>query len=218
MAHTESSAIGKDAPSAIEKDASGVSEKDGSAHGAGFVHLDRAQVVQVETPEHVRIGFELAGMGSRSAAMIVDVMILALAAFGILLLFAGIQTVTSIDWIISASLTVVVFVSFGLVWCYFFLAEGFFDGRTLGKRALGLRVIGLGGTPLTLQAAALRNLLRIIYLQPFFSWGPVGFIEGDTLQHLARPGCLLFELPQHRLCLRHRSLLLCLRHQEPPLK
>ena len=159
--------------SAIEEDASGVIEKDGSAHGVGFVHLDRAQVVQVETPEHVRIGFELAGMGSRSAGMIVDVMILALAFIGIGLLFTGIQTVTSIDWIINASLTVVVFVAFGLVWCYFFLAEGFFNGRTLGKRALGLRVIGSGGTPLTLQAAALRNLLRIIDLQPIPS-GVVG--------------------------------------------
>ncbi len=157
----------------IEKDASGVIEKDRSAHGAGFVHLDRAQVVQVETPEHVRIGFELAGMGSRSAGMIIDVMILALAFIGIGLLFAGIETVTSIDWIINASLTVVTFVAFGLVWGYFFLAEGFFDGRTLGKRMLGLRVIGSGGTPLTLQAAALRNLLRFIDLQPFPS-GVVG--------------------------------------------
>ena len=119
------------AAAVIEKDASGVIEKDRSAHGAGFVHLDRAQVVQVETPEHVRIGFELAGMGSRSAGMIIDVMILALACLGIGLLFAGIQTVTSSAWITNASLTVITFVAFGLVWGYFFLAEGFFDGWTL---------------------------------------------------------------------------------------
>ena len=107
----------------IEHNGSSMIENNGSEHGAGFVHLDRARLVHIETPEHVRIGFELAGIGSRSAGMIVDVMILALAFIGIGLLFAGIQTVTSSDWITNASLTVFTFVGFGIVWCYFFLAE-----------------------------------------------------------------------------------------------
>jgi uncharacterized membrane protein SpoIIM required for sporulation len=58
---------------------------------------------------------------------------------------------------------------FVLQWGYFFISEGFFDGRTIGKRAMGLRVIGVGGTPITLQAAALRNLVRIIDFQPLGS-------------------------------------------------
>ena len=144
-----------------------MAEHTGSERGAGFVHLDRARLVQIETPEHVRIGFELAGVGSRSAAVIVDMMISAMAVVGIGLLVEGIDVVTSSNWIENASLTVMILLMFGVWWGYFFLAEGFFDGRTLGKRALGLRVIGAGGTPLTLQAAALRNLLRFIDLQPF---------------------------------------------------
>ncbi len=144
-----------------------MAEHTGSERGAGFVHLDRARLVRIETPEHVRIGFELAGVGSRSAAVIVDMVISAIAVLGILLLVTGIDVVTSSDWITSASQTAMIFLIFGVWWGYFFLAEGFFDGRTLGKRALGLRVIGAGGTPLTLQAAALRNLLRFIDLQPF---------------------------------------------------
>ena len=150
-----------------------MTEHNGSERGAGFVHLDRARLVRIETPEHVRIGFELAGMGSRSAAVIVDMMILAIAVMVIVLLVTGIEFLTSSDWITSAVVTAVTLVIFGFQWGYFFLAEGFFDGRTLGKRALGLRVIGSGGTPLTLQAAALRNLLRFIDLQPFPS-GAVG--------------------------------------------
>jgi len=142
-------------------------EHNGSEHGAGFVYLDRARLVRIETPEHVRIGFELAGIGSRSAAVIVDMMILVIATMGIAGLVVGLDVVTSSDWMTSVGTTAGVLLIFGILWGYFFLAEGFFDGMTLGKRALGLRVIGSGGTPLTLQAAALRNLLRIIDLQPF---------------------------------------------------
>jgi uncharacterized membrane protein SpoIIM required for sporulation/uncharacterized RDD family membrane protein YckC len=140
-----------------------------SERGAGFVHLDRATVVQIETPEHVRIGFELAGIGSRSAAVIVDFGILTMASVGLFLALAGLSQISSSDLITSTGVALAGLASFALQWGYFFLAEGFFDGRTVGKTILGLRVIGAGGTPVTPQAAALRNLVRIIDMQPIGS-------------------------------------------------
>lgn len=47
---------------------------------------------------------------------------------------------------------------------YFTLLEGFW-GRTLGKAALGLRVVSLDGEPVTVYESFVRNLLRLL-------WGP----------------------------------------------
>jgi uncharacterized membrane protein SpoIIM required for sporulation/uncharacterized RDD family membrane protein YckC len=141
----------------------------GSAPGAGFAHLDRAQVVRIETPEHVRLGFELAAIGSRSAAVVADAIIMALGIVTLLLLLAMLGEITSSEWILNVGMTGFFILLFAIQWGYFFICEGFFDGRTIGKKALGLRVIGAGGTPITLQAAALRNLIRVIDLQPLGS-------------------------------------------------
>lgn len=135
----------------------------------GFVHLDRARVVRVETPEHVRLGFELAAVGSRSAAVIADAIIVGLLMGTILLLLFVLGQITSSELILSLGTTGAAFAVFAVQWGYFFLSEGFFDGRTPGKKAVGIRVIGAGGTPVTLQAAALRNLIRIIDFQPLGS-------------------------------------------------
>ena len=134
--------------------------------GRGFVHLDRARVVRVETPEHVSLGFELAAIGSRSAAAIADVMVVGAALGAVSLLMMVLDVVTSSSWVLSLGTTGALLAVFAIQWGYFFIAEGFFDGRTLGKKALGLRVIGEGGTPITVRASALRNLLRVVDFQP----------------------------------------------------
>ncbi|MDX1492425.1 MAG: stage II sporulation protein M [Longimicrobiales bacterium] len=141
----------------------------GAAAPTGFDHLDKARSLQVETPEHVRLGFELAGVGSRAAAVILDLMVLSLAAAAVSIAAALGQLFAGGSWLSNLGATAGIFLLFLIQWGYFFLAEGFFDGRTLGKRWIGLRVIGERGVPLTLQASALRNLLRIVDFQPALS-------------------------------------------------
>lgn len=136
------------------------------ASASGFAHLDRARSVRIETPEHVRLGFELAGLGSRSAAVIVDMVIITISVMGVVLLLGGLEVVAGESWITNLGVSAGILLLFVIQWGYFFLLEGFFGGRTIGKRSLGIRVIGAGGTSITLQAAALRNLIRIIDLQP----------------------------------------------------
>jgi hypothetical protein len=46
-----------------------------ASRASGFAHLDRARVVRIDTPEQVRLGFELAGVGSRFAAALLDAVI-----------------------------------------------------------------------------------------------------------------------------------------------
>jgi uncharacterized RDD family membrane protein YckC len=55
-----------------------------------------------------------------------------------------------------------------LLACAYFAVLEAHDGRSLGKRLLGLRVLQLDGTPCTRLAAVLRNLFRIIDAFPGF--------------------------------------------------
>ena len=120
--------------------------------------------VTVDTPEHVRLDYVLADLGSRVAAFAVDVAILlgAFLVLGLGMYYAGALG----DVMESFSRTILIFATFVAQWGYFMLFEGLSGGRTPGKRAIGLRVIHAGGEPLTFQGSVLRNLIRIVDLQP----------------------------------------------------
>ncbi len=51
-------------------------------------------------------------------------------------------------------------------WGYFIAFETLSNGRSLGKRLMGLRVVRDGGLPITLREAAVRNLLRTVDVLP----------------------------------------------------
>ncbi len=108
--------------------------------------------------------FELAGPGSRAAAAIYDLVILTgtVLALAIAVELAGVFPDASRAWATAVLLAL----SAGTVWGYFFIFEWIGGGRTPGKRRLGIRVLMDTGHPITLQAAAVRNLLRIVDFQP----------------------------------------------------
>jgi hypothetical protein len=58
--------------------------------------------------------------------------------------------------------------TFALIFFYDVLFEVLGGGRTLGKRASGLRVVRSGGRPVTLARSALRNVLRIVDILPVY--------------------------------------------------
>jgi uncharacterized RDD family membrane protein YckC/uncharacterized membrane protein SpoIIM required for sporulation len=120
--------------------------------------------VAVETPEHVLLEFELAGIGSRSAAAIYDGLIL----FALILLVSAAVTVAGVLPRMSAALalSVLALASFAILWGYFLLFEGLRGGRTPGKLRMGIRVVMDTGHPISFQAAAIRNLVRLVDLQP----------------------------------------------------
>lgn len=130
--------------------------------------LDRR--LMVETPEQVSLGLQLAGLGSRVLATIVDWMVVALLFIAAVFAMA----LASLPGMGGAWLTALfVIVFFLLQWGYFALFEAFRKGQTPGKRMVGIRVVMDTGHPVTVQAAIIRNLIRIVDLQPGFS-GLVG--------------------------------------------
>ncbi|OLB50965.1 MAG: hypothetical protein AUI08_04265 [Gemmatimonadetes bacterium 13_2_20CM_2_65_7] len=97
--------------------------------------LDLRQRHGVETPEHVDVHFELAGIGSRLAAALLDLLFMLLALLMLALVFDAVvgQTgKTARGWLAALMLLLVFF----LVWGYFTLFEALNGGRTPGKQAL----------------------------------------------------------------------------------
>jgi uncharacterized membrane protein SpoIIM required for sporulation len=129
------------------------------------------QVLDVETPEQVVLSFEIAGIGSRAAAAMVDALIL-----GVLLLGSLIGLGSTIGALVhrvsGGGLTDTVIVAlwllfiFAMLWGYYVLFEGLWDGQTPGKRLIGLRVVRDGGFSITMSASAIRNIMRVIDAQP----------------------------------------------------
>jgi uncharacterized RDD family membrane protein YckC len=127
----------------------------------------KQEQIDIKTPEFVSLEFSLAGLGSRSAAMIIDQAIVTLANFALVLLMI---LITRNDiWVLMESGWIVAFVLimiFIINWGYFFAAEYFFNGKTVGKHIIGIRVIQENGHSITLLSALIRNLLRIIDMLP----------------------------------------------------
>jgi uncharacterized membrane protein SpoIIM required for sporulation/uncharacterized RDD family membrane protein YckC len=124
--------------------------------------------VDVETPEHVAIGYELADLGSRFTALLIDRLILLLAQGGVFLaaILAWMSMGGKGKLLGGMGLAIAIAAFFVLQWGYFILYEGLRDGQTPGKRWMGIRVVQDGGYPVTIEGAAVRNLMRIIDAQP----------------------------------------------------
>lgn len=131
--------------------------------------FDLRQQHGVETPEHVVLSFELAGLGSRAAAAAADLLVLGSAYFLIIVFTIAAGLTESWSGGLGGWGTALVVLVAGLgFFLYFTLFEALWDGRTPGKRSLGLRVVLDTGRPLTANAATVRNLVRIVdFLVPF---------------------------------------------------
>ncbi len=149
--------------------------------------------IRILTPEQVELDYEVAGIGSRFVAGLLDGLIqaglllagyLVALLFGIRALFSGGSLRLTLSSSVAAALLIVyVFVVF---WGYFLYFETRWSGQTPGKRAVGLRVIRDGGQPIDLQAAFIRNVVRLVDLLPGF-YG-IGFITMFISPHWKRLG------------------------------
>ena len=118
------------------------------------------------------LDFEIAGIGSRALAALIDMAILfgILVAGVLLLLLLARIGVRLGSWAEAALLLA----GFALWYGYFTFFEGLRAGQTPGKRATGIRVVRDTGHPVTLAAAATRNLVRVAdFLPPPYLLGTI---------------------------------------------
>ena len=127
--------------------------------------------VSVRTPEAIAFYYDLAGLGSRFLALLVDMIIQFVAAF--LLFIAAIEGAGSAATLArslhiaekamaSTVFAVGILLFFVLFYGYFVFFEKLWNGQTPGKRLLGIRVVRDGGYPVELVGSIIRNLVRIV--------------------------------------------------------
>jgi uncharacterized RDD family membrane protein YckC len=113
----------------------------------------------IVTPEAVVLQFESAGLASRMLALTVDLalqfVLVMMVVLGTLALVAG----TALGGIGAALLYISLFL---IVFGYPAAMETLWRGRTLGKAALGLRVVTIEGAPITFRHAAIRSIFAAI--------------------------------------------------------
>src|SRR5690242_4162323 len=135
-----------------------------------------AQRLAIETPEHLVLELELAGVGSRIAAAACDAVLLGVLYFGLgvalVALVSGRESLGAWSTLLAVLIVLALFLLF---WGYFLLFEALSHGRTPGKRLMGIRVVMDTGHPITFAAAAVRNLVRVVDAIPFALVG-LGFM------------------------------------------
>ncbi len=127
--------------------------------------MDR--IVSVRTPESISFAFELAGLGSRFLAVMLDLLVqvavLAALVFGLSYASTRLPHIKLHEGTLAQSIGIafVVAIVFLIFFGYFILFEAYWDGRTPGKKLLGIRVVRDGGYPLDAGSAAIRNIVRV---------------------------------------------------------
>lgn len=115
----------------------------------------------IRTPEGIEFSFQLASPILRGLAWILDIAVI----MAISMLLGKILTVVSVLHADTATalrylLFFALMIGYGMIW------EWFWDGRTLGKRVVGIRVMDDRGLRLRFPQVAMRNLLRAVDALP----------------------------------------------------
>jgi uncharacterized RDD family membrane protein YckC len=118
----------------------------------------------VSTPERVSFDYQVAGLGTRAIAQVLDLLIVTamLVVIVIVASFAG-------QFLGSSTLATLIEIigSFVIVFGYFWASEAMWSGQTIGKKAFRLRAVGDRGEPLTFVQAGVRNVVRIVDFLPY---------------------------------------------------
>jgi len=124
--------------------------------------------VSLQVPEQVEISYELAGLGSRFLAALIDATIFTVALSLLAFLAWAIRSYLTGDAMVSGATAGVVSgaaVLLGIAYhVYYEVAR---EGKTPGKSITGLRVISVDGGALSLEQSAVRNIMRIVDWLPF---------------------------------------------------
>ena len=107
----------------------------------------------IGTPEGVELRLPVAGLASRSLAWLID----ALIKFTVLIVIA-----IAVQFFGKLGGGILLIGMFSLLWFYNVLFEVLYHGATPGKRALGLRVMNVNGTPVGWSGSIIRNLIRFV--------------------------------------------------------
>jgi uncharacterized RDD family membrane protein YckC len=115
----------------------------------------------VHTPENVTFDFELASVGTRALAWLIDVAVMCMVVLLAAVVISALAAIAG-----GFALALLFIVIFLVQWWYGALCEWLWAGRTVGKRLVGLRVIDERGLRVSFVQAVIRNLVRVVDILP----------------------------------------------------
>ena len=140
--------------------------------------------ILVVTPENIEIEYELAGIGSRFLANVLDNLFQLAIYLAVWLVVGLIALIVDLAaaavahslaaFFAGTQLALALILGFVVLWGYFIYFETVWNGQTPGKRQLGLRVIRDGGYPINVYAAIVRNLIRVMDGMPLVAVSLIG--------------------------------------------
>jgi len=113
------------------------------------------QELQIETAQNVGIQRNVAHLGDRMLAYLIDSLIIWAYVVGMLILLISLDLDMGDMWALYLLVSLPAFL-------YYVLLETFWDGQTVGKNAMKIRVVTLDGAKPTFAKYLVRWLLRIV--------------------------------------------------------
>jgi|SRR6516225_2204329 uncharacterized RDD family membrane protein YckC len=157
--------------------------------------------VRIETPEQIDVSLEIAGLGSRFVAWVVDLLYKTLFLVLLVLLAAIVSALLGSDpadfgRMMVLAILLAIGTSFMLGYNIYFEVQR--NGQTPGKKTAGIRVIREGGSPVDFSAAAVRNILALADFLPLF------YLLGGLLVLLNARGQRLGDMAAGTIVIRER--------------
>jgi uncharacterized RDD family membrane protein YckC len=133
----------------------------------------------IDTPEHVEFGYEIAGIGSRVLAALID-----MALVGVILTFLTLVAANVLR-LSEPGVAIIVSAAALFVIAYYIIFERLWVGQSPGKRALGIRVVQSEGRPVTMAGSIIRNFIRLIDFFPsFYGIGTISMFMDRRIRRL----------------------------------
>lgn len=160
--------------------------------------------VYLSTPEHAALEFELAGLGSRFMAHAIDLLVIGviLISFWVFLVLGPLafmvrEAFSSAETFGSYGIALMILISFAVLWGYYFLLEGYYQGTTIGKKMMGIRVMREDGLPIGFYESAVRNFVRAADAFP-----PPTYFLGGIVMHMDSTGKRLGDMVAGTIVIR----------------
>ena len=127
--------------------------------------------INIITPENISFRYRIAGPYRRLPAFFIDFLIRIGVWVGFLVLASLLTSGVFNNAFFGIALALIMY--FVMDWLYGGLLETFWNGQTIGKRVMGIRVLSVDGQPINGLQAMMRNILRYTDMYPMVPYAMI---------------------------------------------
>jgi uncharacterized RDD family membrane protein YckC len=142
------------------------------------------QTIRITTSQNIDIDYELAGLGERIVAHLID--------FGIFFLILILAAIAGASADLKDTMGIALITIYGVLYVFYdLLCEIFMNGQSVGKKVMKIRVISADGAQPRIGQYLLRWLFRIVDFGFIFGAGAVALVVAAVSNKVQRVGDLV---------------------------